>query len=292
MIKSKKIQFFLIFLVIVIISVIVGRHFITKHFIKKFSKMPPPEVIVKTVSKSTFYESIETFGTALSLKNKNYRIKKDKMFNENIIIGKIVEKGELILETSDEKIIAPFSGIVGKREIAQGVLGTESFILTLDDTSSIVLNIKVPEIYLNILKPGLSAEVKSDSFKRRFYGTVNSVSSRVDPSTRSVLANIIIKNKELKLIPGMLLDIKIIYDKKEQLGIPENSILIQGETAFVYKVLEDNTVNKVEIKIGKRNFGKVSIVEGLSLGDKIVTEGISKVRDKIKIKILSKNVSN
>ena len=286
MIKSKKIQFFLIFLVIIIISVIVGRHFITKHFIKKFSKMPPPGVIVETVNKSIFYDSIETFGTALSLKNKNYRIKKDKMFNENIIIGKIVEEGELILETSDEKIIAPFDGIVGKREIAQGVLGTESFILTLDDTSSIVLNIKVPEIYLNILKPGLSAEVKSDSFKRRFYGTVNSVSSRVDPSTRSVLANIIVENEELKLIPGMLLDIKIIYDKKEQLGIPENSILIQGDTAFVYKVLEDNTVNKVEIKIGKRNFGKVSIVEGLSLGDKIVTEGISKVRDKIKIKIL------
>ena len=248
--------------------------------------MPPPGVIVETVNKSIFYDSIETFGTALSLKNKNYRIKKDKMFNENIIIGKIVEEGELILETSDEKIIAPFDGIVGKREIAQGVLGTESFILTLDDTSSIVLNIKVPEIYLNILKPGLSAEVKSDSFKRRFYGTVNSVSSRVDPSTRSVLANIIVENKELKLIPGMLLDIKIIYDKKEQLGIPENSILIQGDTAFVYKVLEDNTVNKVEIKIGKRNFGKVSIAEGLSLGDKIVTEGISKVRDKIKIKIL------
>jgi len=287
MIKSKKIQFFLIFLVIIIISVIVGRHFITKHFIKKFSKMPPPGVIVKTVSKSTFYESIETFGTALSLKNKNYRIKKDKMFDENTIVGRIVEEGELILETSDQKIIAPFSGIVGKREIAQGVLGTESFILTLDDTSSIVLNIKVPEIYLNILKPGLSAEVKSDSFKRRFYGTVNSVSSRVDPSTRSVLANIIVENKELKLIPGMLLDIKIIYDKKEQLGIPENSILIQGETAFVYKVLEDNTVDKNEIKIGKRNFGKVSIVEGLSLGDKIVTEGISKVRDKIKIKILN-----
>ena len=287
MIKSKKIQFFLIFLVIIIISVIVGRHFITKHFIKKFSKMPPPGVIVKTVSKSTFYESIETFGTALSLKNKNYRIKKDKMFDENTIVGKIVEEGELILETSDQKIIAPFGGIVGKREIAQGVLGTESFILTLDDTSSIVLNIKVPEIYLNILKPGLLAEVKSDSFKKKFYGTVNSVSSRVDPSTRSVLANIIVENKELKLIPGMLLDIKIIYDKKEQLGIPENSILIQGETAFVYKVLEDNTVDKIEIKIGKRNFGKVSIVEGLSLGDKIVTEGISKVRDKIKIIILN-----
>ena len=86
---------------------------------------------------------------------------------------------------------------------------------------------------------------------------------------------------------GMLLDIKIIYDKKEQLGIPENSLLVQGSTAFVYKVLEDNTVEKVEVKIGKRNFGKVSIIDGLYLGDKIVAEGISKVRDKIKIKILN-----
>jgi len=287
MIKSKKIQFFLVVLLIIIISVIVGRHFVTKHFVKKFSKMPPPGVIVKSVSKSTFYESIETFGTALSLKNKNYRIKKSEILNENIIIGKIVEEGEVIFETSDEKIVAPFKGVLGKREIAQGVLGTESFILTLDDTTSILLNIKVPEIYLNILKPGLSAEVKSDSFEKKFYGTIESVSSRVDPSTRSVLASIIVENKDLKLIPGMLLDIKIIYDKKEQLGIPENSLLIQGETAFVYKVLENNTVNKIKVKIGKRNFGKVSIIDGLSLGDKIVTEGISKVRDKIKIKILN-----
>ena len=287
MIKSKKIQFFLVVLLIIIISVIVGRHFVTKHFVKKFSKMPPPGVIVNSVSKSTFYESIETFGTALSLKNKNYRIKKSEILNENIIIGKVVEEGEVIFETSDKKIVAPFKGILGKREIAQGVLGTESFILTLDDTTSILLNIKVPEIYLNILKPGLSAEVKSDSFEKKFYGTIESVSSRVDPSTRSVLASIIVENKDLKLIPGMLLDIKIIYDKKEQLGIPENSLLIQGETAFVYKVLEDNTVNKIKVKIGKRNFGKVSIIDGLSLGDKIVTEGISKVRDKIKIKILN-----
>ena len=287
MIKSKKIQFFLIVLLIIIISVIVGRHFVTKHFVKKFSKIPPPGVIVKAVSMSTFYESIETFGTALSLKNKNYRIKKSEILKENIIIGKVVEKGEVIFETSDEKIIAPFKGILGKREIAQGVLGTESFILTLDDTTSILLNIKVPEIYLNILKPGLSAEVKSDSFEKKFYGTIESVSSRVDPSTRSVLASIIVENKNLKLIPGMLLDIKIIYDKREQLGIPENSLLVQGETAFVYKVLEDNTVNKIKVKIGKRNFGKVSIIDGLSLGDKIVTEGISKVRDKIKIKILN-----
>ena len=284
---SKKITIFLIILAIVIASVIVARHFVGKHFQKKFSKYPPPGVIVEVVQSSNFFDSIETFGTALSKKNKNFRVKKSEILDEKILIGKVFNEGEVLLRTKNEIIIAPFKGVLGKREIAQGVLGTESFILTLDDTSSIILNIKVPEIYLKILKPGLVAEVRSDAFDKIFYGKIDSVSSRVDPSTRSVLASIIVDNKNLELVPGMLLDIQIIYNETQEIGVPENSLLIQGDTAFAYKVLEDNTIEKIEVKIGKRNYGKVSILDGLSVGDKIVKEGISKVRDKIKIKIIN-----
>ena len=284
---SKKITIFLVILAIVIASVIVARHFVGKHFQKKFSKYPPPGVIVEVVQSSDFFDSIETFGTALSKKNKNFRVKKSEILDEKILIGKVFNEGEVLLRTKNEVIIAPFKGVLGKREIAQGVLGTESFILTLDDTSSIILNIKVPEIYLKILKPGLVAEVRSDAFDKIFYGKIDSVSSRVDPSTRSVLASITVDNKNLELVPGMLLDIQIIYNETQEIGVPENSLLIQGDTAFAYKVLEDNTVEKIEVKIGKRNYGKVSILDGLSVGDKIVKEGISKVRDKIKIKIIN-----
>ena len=284
---SKKITIFLIILAIVIASVIVARHFVGKHFQKKFSKYPPPGVIVEVVQSSNFFDSIETFGTALSKKNKNFRVKKSEILDEKILIGKVFNEGEVLLNTKNEVIIAPFKGVLGKREIAQGVLGTESFILTLDDTSSIILNIKVPEIYLKILKPGLVAEVRSDAFDKIFYGKIDSVSSRVDPSTRSVLASITVDNKNLELVPGMLLDIQIIYNETQEIGVPENSLLIQGDTAFAYKVLEDNTIEKTEVKIGKRNYGKVSILNGLSEGDKIVKEGISKVRDKIKIKIIN-----
>ena len=284
---SKKITIFLIILAIVIASVIVARHFVGKHFQKKFSKYPPPGVIVEVVQSSVFFDSIETFGTALSKKNKNFRVKKSEILDEKILIGKVFNEGEVLLRTKNEVIIAPFKGVLGKREIAQGVLGTESFILTLDDTSSIILNIKVPEIYLKILKPGLVAEVRSDAFDKIFYGKIDSVSSRVDPSTRSVLASITVDNKNLELVPGMLLDIQIIYNETQEIGVPENSLLIQGDTAFAYKVLEDNTIEKIEVKIGKRNYGKVSILDGLSVGDKIVKEGISKVRDKIKIKIIN-----
>ena len=284
---SKKITIFLIILAIVIASVIVARHFVGKHFQKKFSKYPPPGVIVEVVQSSNFFDSIETFGTALSKKNKNFRVKKSEILDEKILIGKVFNEGEVLLRTKNEIIIAPFKGVLGKREIAQGVLGTESFILTLDDTSSIILNIKVPEIYLKILKPGLIAEVRSDAFDKIFYGKIDSVSSRVDPSTRSVLASITVDNKDLELVPGMLLDIQIIYNETQEIGVPENSLLIQGDTAFAYKVLEDNTIEKIEVKIGKRNYGKVSILDGLSVGDRIVKEGISKVRDKIKIKIIN-----
>jgi len=284
---SKKITIFLIILAIVIASVIVARHFVGKHFQKKFSKYPPPGVIVEVVQSSNFFDSIETFGTALSKKNKNFRVKKSEILDEKILIGKVFNEGEVLLRTKNEVIIAPFKGVLGKREIAQGVLGTESFILTLDDTSSIILNIKIPEIYLKILKPGLVAEVRSDAFDKIFYGKIDSVSSRVDPSTRSVLASITVDNKNLELVPGMLLDIQIIYNETQEIGVPENSLLIQGDTAFAYKVLEDNTIEKIEVKIGKRNYGKVSILDGLSVGDKIVKEGISKVRDKIKIKIIN-----
>ena len=284
---SKKITIFLIILAIVIASVIVARHFVGKHFQKKFSKYPPPGVIVEVVQSSFFFDSIETFGTALSKKNKNFRVKKSEILDEKILIGKLFNEGEVLLRTKNEIIIAPFKGVLGKREIAQGVLGTESFILTLDDTSSIIMNIKVPEIYLKILKPGLIAEVRSDAFDKIFYGKIDSVSSRVDPSTRSVLASITVNNKDLELVPGMLLDIQIIYNETQEIGVPENSLLIQGDTAFAYKVLEDNTIEKIEVKIGKRNYGKVSILDGLFEGDKIVKEGISKVRDKIKIKIIN-----
>ena len=284
---STKLKALLIIFFIAIFAVIISRHFVGLHFQKKFSKRPPPGVVVSVVEKSKFYKSIETFGTALSKKNKNFRVKKSEILDEKILIGKVFNEGDVLLRTKNEVIIAPFKGVLGKREIAQGVLGTESFILTLDDTSSIILNIKVPEIYLKILKPGLVAEVRSDAFDKIFYGKIDSVSSRVDPSTRSVLASITVDNKNLELVPGMLLDIQIIYNETQEIGVPENSLLIQGDTAFAYKVLEDNTIEKIEVKIGKRNYGKVSILNGLSVGDKIVKEGISKVRDKIKIKIIN-----
>ena len=283
---TSKIKILLIVIFIIIFSIIAARHFVGLHFKKKFSVRPPPGVIVKTVEKSTFYKSIETFGTAIALDSKTYRIKKKEIREKLDIEGRFVKVGDIIATlNNDEQIIAEIEGRLGKREIAQGVLGTDSLIITLDDLKKIVIDIKVPENFVGILKSGLKAEISSTAFDKKFSGNIESVSSRVDPSTRSILARVIVDNPKFKIIPGQLLTVKIIYNETQQIGVPESSVTIQGKTAFVY-VVNGETVDKTNIQIGKRNFGKVSVLDGISEGDQIVVEGVSKVRDKSKIKII------
>jgi membrane fusion protein (multidrug efflux system) len=283
---STKIKTFLIIFFISIFLVIVARHFVGLHFKKKFSVRPPPGVIVTIVEKSLFYKSIETFGTAIAQKSKTYRVKKENIVGNIEIENRFVKKGDIIIALKEnENIIADFEGKLGKREIAQGVLGSSSLLITLDDLKKIVIDIKVPENYVSILKNGLKAEISNSAFNKNFKGKIESVSSRVDPSTRSILARVIVDNSKFEIIPGQLMTVKVIYDEIEQLGVPESAITIQGKTAFVY-VVNDEKVEKKDIKIGKRNFGKVSVLSGITEGDLVISEGISKVRDKGKVKII------
>ena len=284
---SLKLKVFLIIFFIAIFVIIAARHFIGLHFQKKFSVRPAPGVIVEEVEKSLFYKSIETFGTAIAQNSKTYRIKTSEVDGELNIDNRFVKKGETILKlTSGEKIIADFEGKLGKREIAQGVLGSESLIITLDDLKKIVIDIKVPETYVSILKPGLKAEISSSAFKKNFKGSIETISSRIDPSTRSILSRVLVDNSNFEIIPGQLMTVKVIYDEINQIGVPESSVTIQGSTAFVYTV-NDNTAEKKNIEIGKRNFGKVSVLSGINEGDLVITEGVSKVRNKAKIKIIN-----
>ncbi len=284
---ATKLKTFLILFFIAIFAVIAARHFIGLHFKKKFSARPAPDVIVSKVEKSLFYKSIETFGTAIAQSSKIYRVQKNNIVGNINIDNRFVKKGEIIIALKDgNNIVADFGGKVGKREIAQGVLGSNNLIITLDDLKKIVIDIKIPENYVGILKPGLKAEIINSAFNKTFKGKVESISSRIDPSTRSILARIIVDNSNFEIIPGQLMSVKVIYDEINQIGVPESAVTIQGNTAFVY-IVNANIAEKKSIEMGKRNFGKVSIISGINEGDIVISEGISKVRNKVKVKIIN-----
>jgi len=283
--RSTKITSIIIVFFLIIASVIIGRTMIGMHFEKKFSKRPPPELIVTTVKNYNFSQRLESFGTALPSRTKSFRLKKSELLTP-IKFNQEVKKGDIIANLSTGNIIAPFDGILGKRGLSDDVLVSESsIILTLDDSTIIFSDLKVPETYVAVIKKGLPIEATFSGYKNKIYiGEVDSVASRINAETRTLLVRIKIINDNSKLIPGALLEVAIKYNEKNSLGVPDTAVMLEGSKIYVYKVLENNTVKKTEIETGIRNKGNLEIVSGLQMGDKIIAEGLSKTNPGGKIK--------
>ena len=85
-----------------------------------------------------------------------------------------------------------------------------------------------------------------------------------------------------------LLEVTIKFNERSSLGVPDTSIMLEGNKAFVYKVIENNNIKKKEVTTGIRNEGLVEILSGLDEGDTIVAAGLKKVNPKGKIKPIKK----
>ena len=287
--RSTKIISIVIVFFLIIATVIVARQMIGMHFKKKFGKKPPPSLIVAKVVNINFSEKIDSFGTAIPYKTQSFRIKKNELISD-LKLNEFIKKGEIVAELNSGNIIAPFSGILGKRGLSEDVLGSENLlIITLDDSSIIYSDIKIPETFAPYIKKGLPIEAGFSGYKKKIYnGIIDGVSSRISADTRSILTRIKIENKNLELIPGSLIEVTVKYNTRNSLGIPDTSLMLEGNKAYVYKVNKDNIANKIEIKIGIRDGGFVEVISGLNQGDIIVAEGLKKVRPKGKIKPIEK----
>ncbi len=288
--KSKKITFAIVAFFLIIAIIVIGRYSVGLYFKKKFSKRPPPGVIIEVLENKIFNQTLESYCTSLSSKTTSYKIKKNQLL-EPINFNTKVNKGDTIAKLVDKNISAPFPGILGKRGISGSSLGSENtIILTLDDSEKILCDLKIPEVYAGILKKNLKIKAKFSAYKNKeYYGIIESVASRVDAQTRSILARAEIKNQNSEIIPGSLLEIEILYNEKETLSVPDTSIMYEGSKKFVYKIIENNVIKKTEVKTGFRNQGNLEILDGLNLGDKIIAEGLTKVRQGMKVKPIIKS---
>ena len=106
------------------------------------------------------------------------------------------------------------------------------------------------------------------------------------PKTNEV--KYLVCNENGEIIPGSLLEIKILYNEKNALSVPDTSIMYEGSKKFIYKIIENNIIKKTEIETGIRNLGNLEILSGLSEGDKIIAEGLTKVRSGMKVKPIIK----
>jgi membrane fusion protein (multidrug efflux system) len=259
------------------------------HFEKKFGKRQPPGIIVTTVNQKIFQNKVETFGTAVPIRTKAYNIEKYEIISP-IKFNQKIKKGDVIAKLKTRNIIAPFDGVIGKRNFSDDIEVSESsIVINLEDASILFVDVDIPGIYSNFIKENLSVDVKLSGNNDKIYsGIIDSAASRIDVEKRSLAARVKLENDNLEILPGSLLEISIKYNERNSLSIPDTSIMLEGNKTFAYKVSADNITNKTEITIGIRNGGYVEVISGLNEKDNIVAEGLKKVRPGGKIKPIKK----
>ena len=277
--RSKKVTIGIIIFFIIVATVIGGRTAMGIYFKKKFGKRPPPGVVVEIVSEKEFSQTIESYCTALSSKTTSFKIKKSDLL-EPIKLQTKVKKGGVIAKLQNKTITAPFTGKIGTRGISSSILGTDSIIVTLDDANRILCDLQIPEVFAAVLKKGLKVNAKFLAYKNKSYdGIIVSHASRIDAQTRSILARAQINNENLEILPGSLLDIEVFYNDNEALSVADTSIIFEDEKKFVYKILDNNKIQKTEVVTGIRKDGNLQILEGLEANDRIVKEGLSRLNE-------------
>jgi len=287
--RSTKIGTAILAFFLIITIVIVGRTMIGNHFKKKFSKRPPPGIIVTEVVAKNFSQKVSTYGTAIPFRTKSYKIEKYEIVNP-IEFNRKLKKGDLITKLKTRNLIASFDGVVTKRDFSNDIKVSESSLLIqLEDTSTIYVDVDIPELYASFIKENLNVDVKFSGNSEKIYsGVVDSTAGRIDVDTRSLAIRIKLENDNFEILPGSLLEIIVKYNERNSMSIPDTSLIMEGNKTYVYKVAEDNIANKAEIVIGIRDSGFIEVVSGLANGDNIVAEGLKKVRPRGKIKPIKK----
>ena len=287
--RSTKVGSVILAFFLIITIVVVGRTMIGNHFKKKFSKRPPPGIIVTEVVSKDFAQKVSTYGTAVPLRTKSYKIEKYEIISP-INFNKRLKKGDLIAKLKSRNLMAAFDGVVTKRNFSNDIKVSESSLLiNLEDISSVYVDVDIPELYSRYIKESLNVDVKFSGNNDKVYsGIIDSTSGRIDVEKRSLATRVKLENNNLDILPGSLLEITVKYNEKNSLGIPDTGLMMEGDKTYVYKVSEKNITNKTEVVIGIRDNGFIEIISGLSQGDNIVAEGLKKVRPKLKIKPIKK----
>jgi len=224
-----------------------------------------------------FQDLFEKKATSKSLVDQQEA--KTKAIAAQLLIAKI--------KFDDFTIKAPFSGVLGFREISLGAfINVGDVIASLDDLSVIKVDFSVPERYLTTVAIGQAIEATNTAYRSKvFTGKITSIASRIDPVTRTLKVRAEIPNVDHKLRAGMLLSLQVVRNIEQILQVPESAVIPIEDKHFVYIVEAGKAIMK-QLEIGRRHRGFVEVLSGVDVGTEVVIEGALKLRDGTNVSVL------
>ena len=214
------------------------------------------------------------------------------LVEEQVAKTKVIEAQLLSAQArlNDTSISAPFSGVLGFRNISRGAyIDAGSIITSLDDLSQIKVDFYLPERLFTKIHIDQTITAFNIAYNEKtFVGKITAIDSRIDAETRSMKVRAMIANPLGKLRPGMLLNISVLLQIEKILQLPESAIIPIEDKHYVFVVNEEKALRK-SIEIGRRHPGFVEILSGLIGGELVVVEGALKLRDGTAVSITDQN---
>ncbi|MBK8113851.1 MAG: efflux RND transporter periplasmic adaptor subunit [Candidatus Accumulibacter sp.] len=235
----------------------------------------------------------------LGLARSNYQRTAD-LFEKKFISQQALDNAQAALKVQEAalalaqarfdkmRLLAPFSGIVGIRNISVGDYVKEGQeLINIEDISTLKIDFRLPESYLAQLKPGQRLEVASDALPGEvFTAVLDAINPLVEAGGRAISLRAHLPNREARLRPGMFVRVRLIFEQRNQvLLIPEQAVVPDSKAPYVYRVI-DGRAKRTPIRTGLRRDAQVEVVEGLSAGDEVVTAGQMKLRDETAVRVV------
>ncbi|NRB41390.1 MAG: efflux RND transporter periplasmic adaptor subunit [Pseudomonadales bacterium] len=186
-------------------------------------------------------------------------------------------------------IKAPFSGTAGLLYLSLGAMVTAgSELLSLDDLSSMRLDLQVPENHLSMLSVGMTVAATNRAWPdTSFTGRVAAIDPRINEETLNLKVRVHFDNADHKLKPGMMMSASLSFPAVSEPVIPVQAIEYSGSKRFVYVIGEDQLAKRTRVTIGARIEDEVLISDGINVGDRIVVQGLVNMRDGLQVDELS-----
>lgn len=182
-------------------------------------------------------------------------------------------------QIAQTELRAPFSGIIGLRQVSQGAFATTATtVATLTKTKPLKVEFSVPERYAGTLAAGTPLTFTAEGDLTPRQAKVYASDSRVDPETRTYTIRALYANTDGRLVPGRYVSVNLTtrqYDRT--LAVPSEAIVSEMGIDKVF-LCRNGKAEAVEISKGLRTDAQVQVLKGLSVGDTVITSGTMQLR--------------
>ena len=188
----------------------------------------------------------------------------------------------------DCRLTAPVSGIVGKKLIGTGETALPSqAVVSILDISTVKVKVAIPEAEIGGINANTPTSISVEAINGSYQGGKIEKGVQADALTHTYDIRINVANGNRKLLPGMVASVRFVSDGSQAVGgkmIPVTAVQKKSDgTLFVWTVDKDSTAHRTTVTIGQTQGNYISIIDGLSIGDRIATEGYQKLSENTKV---------